>query len=193
MTEPKDLLDPVRIGGGAVAGVAAYLFGYLITYVLHRSTVEEGLAGLNALIEFFGGDPIPVWKAVGWLFYNAHLVRTLQPSIGGRGTRDFIAAGDGASFTVLYAVPIVLLVGLAALLVVLDGGDDPLAGALTGAMATFGYFPLSVFGLFLFRYTAGGNAVEPDPITAILLAGIIYPLLFGAIGGGLVGAIRSYQ
>jgi len=40
-----------------------------------------------------------------------------------------------------------------------------------------------VIGAFLFRYTVGDGSVAPDLITAVLLAGAVYPAVFGAIGG----------
>lgn len=50
-----------------------------------------------------------------------------------------------------------------------------------------GYLVPSVVGVFLF---ATGN-VAPDAVTGILLAGVVYPLAFGAAGGVAARATAS--
>jgi len=40
-----------------------------------------------------------------------------------------------------------------------------------------------VIGALLFRYSVGDGSVAPDLVTAVLLAGAVYPALFGAVGG----------
>jgi hypothetical protein len=64
------ITDRVRLFRGAIAGVGAYLLGYLVTYLLHAGSVAERLRGFNFVVDLFGGDPIAVWQGVGWLFYR---------------------------------------------------------------------------------------------------------------------------
>lgn len=193
MSVTDDLVDAQRVGVGAVGGLLAYLIGYLVTYVLHRSTVESETEAFNTLVDIFGGDPIPAWQAVGWLFYNAHFVRTLIPSFGGPESENFIVAGDGFSLTILYALPIVLLLVAGAAVAVLGDVDDPLEGAVSGMLPVLGYFPLAIAGVFVFSYSIADGTIQPDLITGALLAGVVYPLLFGAIGGGITAAVQSFQ
>ncbi|GAB3418743.1 hypothetical protein GCM10027435_19240 [Haloparvum alkalitolerans] len=182
MTE-RSLSDRVPLAAGAAAGAAAYLLGYLVTYVWQSGSVEERLQGVNFLADLFGSDPIPVWKAVGWLFYNAHFVRTrFEGGLGGPRSENFIAAAEGGSLALLYLVPVVLLVGAGLAVVALDGADEPADGALAGAAAVVGYLPLAVVGAFLFSYD---GSIAPDAVTAVLLAGVVYPLALGAVGGGV--------
>ncbi|WP_418286213.1 transporter [Halorubrum sp. DTA46] len=171
---------------GAVGGTVAYVLGYLFAYVTQRGRVEEQLQGFNFFADLLGGDPIPAWQGVGWLFYNSHFVETEIPSlVGGVRSLSLIAEADGGSLTLLYAVPPLLLIvaGLAAARVA--GAVEPADGARSGAFVVAGYLPLAVIGAFAFRYSVGEGVVAPDLITAALLAGVVYPVAFGAIGGAV--------
>lgn len=167
---------------GAAAGVVSYVLSYLVVYVTQSGRIEEGLPGLNLLAELFGSDPISAWQVAGWMFYNAHFVETTAPgALGGTQSRNIIMQADGGGF-LFVVVPVLLLVaGVAAGLA--TGAHTPLGGARSGALVAAGYLPLAVVGAFLFRYTAGDVSVAPDIVTAVLLAGAVYPAAFGAIGG----------
>lgn len=175
------LTDRLPLAQGAGAGVAAYLLGYLLTYVWQSGSVEERLASFNFIADLFGGDPIAVWQAVGWLFYNAHFVRTRATGgLGGPRSQNFIAGSDGGAVVLLYLVPVVLLLAAGLAVARLGGAADIADGAVGGATVVLGYLPLAVVGRFLFNYD---GSVAPDLVTAVLLAGLVYPLVFGALGG----------
>ena len=170
--------------GGAAAGGAAYVLGYLFAYVTQGSAIEDQLAGFNVFAELFGGDPIPTWQAVGWVFYNGHFVDTRVPSlIGGSQVTNLISQADGGSLTLLFVVPPVLLTVAGLVASRVAGAAEPADGAKAGAFVLVGYLPLAVIGAFLFRYSVGDGTVAPDLVTAALLAGAVYPAVFGAIGG----------
>ena len=175
----NSLTDRVPYAAGAGAGIGAYLLGYLVTYLSQRGTVEEQLQGFNFIANVFGGEPITVWQAIGWLFYNAHFVRTrIEGGLGGPQSENFIAASDGGSIVLLYLVPVVLLLAAGFLLARYAGGDesaggddaDAAEGATIGAAVVLGYFPLAVIGAFLFSYE---GSIAPDVVTALLLAGLV--------------------
>ena len=180
------------VGGGAVAGAAAYVFGYLSTYVTQQNQVDEQLAGFNFLADLFGSDPIPAWQAVGWLFYNAHFVDTEIPSLVGSGrSLNLIAEADGGSLALLYVVPPLFLLVAGLAVGRLAGASTPVDGAKSGVLVLAGYLPLAVIGAFLFRYSVGDGSVAPDLITAVLLAGVVYPVVFAGAGGALSGLIAN--
>ena len=184
MSVPDRTSGTSGIVGGAAAGAAAYVLGYLFAYLTQRSAVESQLEGFNFFADLFGGDPIPTWKAIGWVFYNGHFVDTQVPSlVGGSQLTNLISQADGGSLTLLFVVPPVLLTlaGLAAGRIA--GATEPVDGAKAGASVLVGYLPLAVIGAFLFRYSVGDGAVAPDLVTAVLLAGAVYPAAFGAVGG----------
>ncbi|GAB7012859.1 transporter [Halolamina salina] len=178
-------IDKLPVGAGAAAGIGAYLLGYLLTYVWQSGSIEERLSAYNFIAELFGGEPIAVWQGIGWLFYNAHFVATRIDGFGGTQSQNFIAGSDGGAITLLYAVPIVLLLAAGLLTARLADADEPGDGAIAGAAVAVGYFPLALIGRFLFSYQ---GSAAPDLITAVLLAGLVYPLLFGAVGGVLGSA-----
>jgi len=177
------------LGAGAVAGVVAYAVGYVVTYLWQSSGVRDQLETFNAVLDLFGGDPIPTWKAVGWLFYNAHGVPFTVPSLGeGQTTRSLVA--DGEASMLLYLVPVVALVLAGFVLARYANATDLAAGAQRGAMVVAGYVVLAVAGLFVFEYAAGGSAIHPTYALGVLLAGVVFPAVFGALGGAL-GAVTS--
>jgi hypothetical protein len=184
----NSIADRLPFGVGAGAGVGAYLLGYLVSYVWLSGSIEERLAGYNFIAELFGGEPIAVWQGVGWLFYNAHFVATRIEGFGGTQSENFIAGSDGGAITLLYLVPIVLLLAAGVVIAQVADADDPSAGATAGAAVAIGYFPLALIGRFLFSYQ---GSAAPALVTAALLAGLVYPLVFGAIGGALGSAVGN--
>lgn len=173
-----------RLATGAASGVAAYVLGYLLVYITQRGGVDEQLETFNFIADLFGSDPIPSWQAVGWLFYNAHFVATDIPSlVGGSRSENFIAAGDDGTLTALYLVPVALLLVAGLVAGRLANADDPADGAQAGALVVVGYLPLAIAGAVLFGYSVGEGTIAPDLVTAVLLAGIVYPAALGAVGG----------
>lgn len=171
---------------GAAAGLLAYLLGYAGLYLWKAREVESALSGLNALVSFFGGDGIPTWKAVGWLFYDAHNVALQIPSGDGAASRHLIG-GEG-NLTVLYALPPLLLLAGGFLAAYTADVGTPKRGAAAGASVAVGYVVLAVAGAFVTSVDAFGSSVGPGLLTAALLAGVAYPVVFGGLGG-LVAAV----
>ncbi len=171
----------------AVGGLTAWLLGYVLTYLLVATDIET--SPLNRIIEFFEGDSA-TYELVGWVFYNAHLVDVSYTGLGPFSPpRQFIGGEDGFTL-LLYLIPPALLV-IAGLAVGRYSGVSELnEGALTGALVTPGYLLLSIAGVFLFTVTVGDASGAPDLVPAVLIAGIIYPVVFGAVGGALA-AITS--
>ena len=179
----------IPLARGALGGLIAYGLGFLVTYLWQAPSVRETLSGINALIELVGGETIPVWKAVGWVFYNAHVVSLQLPAFGpGSASRSLI--GDGGAPTLLYVVPPLVILLVSAGLAWWVAAETPAAGATAGATVTIGYLVPVAIGAFLVRYTIQDAFIGPALASAVLLAGIVYPLVFGAIGGGLAGGLR---
>ncbi|MFB6301420.1 MAG: transporter [Haloferacaceae archaeon] len=172
----------------AAAGAAAYLLGYLVTYVTRRDAIADRLRGFNFVADLFGGDPIPTWKAVGWLFYNAHLVETTIPGFGGARTVNFLADGG---FAPLYLLPPTLLLGAGVAVARLGDRESPTAGAVAGALVVVGYLPLALVGAVVVGHPVGDGRIGPDLVTAGALAGLVYPAVLGAIGGTVGGVVAG--
>lgn len=184
--------------GGVVAGVLAYLLGYLITYLWKAAAVADALQGINVLAQLLGVEAIPTWKGVAWLYYSAHFVAIKLPSIGGASQRiDFIETADDPNLVALYFLVVVVLVGAGAVFTARrrQPGSSVGTDALTGAMITLGYGSVATIGAFLSTHGVEGAdiSIAPDPVTAVLLAGLVYPAVCGAIGGLLTRAITARE
>lgn len=190
--ESTDLLSRVAVGAGVGGGVGAYLLGYLVTYLTQASAVRDRLGALNFVASLFGGDPAAAWQGVGWYFYNAHFVSTVVPTLGG-GTRsvDLLASAD-ASLGYLYLVPPVALLAAGAAIAFVAEAESPADGSIAALGVVPAYFVLALVGAFLFAYGGGDvGSIHPDYVTAALLAGLVYPAVFGGIGGAVGAVVRS--
>jgi len=185
----RGVLTRGRLARGAMAGVTAWLAGYLVAYVWKAAEVSEALGGIGFVSRLLGGESVPVWKGVSWLFLNAHFVDVRFPNVAG-GTRmvNLVTGGDGP--LALVAVPALALAAAGAL-VAYDRRGSLLDRATAGATVAAGYLPLSVAVALLATHAIGdtGAAIAPDPVTAVLLAGLVYPLAFGALGGAASGLL----
>lgn len=166
---------------GALVGVLAYVVGYLLTYATTAGAVTRAVRG-NAVIVDAGAPFAPTWKAVGWVFYDAHFVGTSVPGMG--RLVDF-AAVAGVQFVYL-VVPLLLVLAGGAVAVV-AGADGVKTGATAGAAILAGYLLFSLVGALLVSFVR----IQPDLLRAAFIAGVCYPAVFGAIGGGLVGVLRA--
>lgn len=178
-------------GGGA--GVAAFLLGYVLTYAWQAPAVDDQLRAVNAIAELLGGQAIPTWKAVGWLFFNAHVVATRVPALGGgENVVNFIDVADDGSLVLLYAVVPVLLVLAGAAVARLGRTDRVASAAASGATIVLGYLPVAVVFALLVGHTFAGEArIAPDLVTAVAVAGVLYPAFFGAVGGAAVYSLPA--
>lgn len=170
---------------GAGWGATAYVLGYLVTWIL------AGTRAANATDWWPLGGSIPEWKAVLWVFYDAHFVGTRTPEIVGPGGNVW-AGGDlidtvgllGVEY--LYAVPVLALLAVGARAAMLAGAATPREGLMAGTTVAIGYLALVVAGLF-----AGSHGgIAPSPLRALAIAGVVYPVAFGGIGGAVAGLYR---
>ncbi len=162
-------------------GVLAYLAGYLVTFAFVLVESDRSSVDTNEY----------VFEVVGWLFYNAQFVAT-ETSASGAGmstTQTENTLAQAMNLTIprpLWTLAVVVvLVGAGYVAAGRTSGPSVAAGAAVVA----GYLPLAVAGTFVFTVdeTAfGANvSVAPETIPAILLAGVVFPVVCGAIGGVL--------
>ncbi|WP_424018187.1 hypothetical protein ACOZ4N_01670 [Halorientalis pallida] len=188
----SDRIGGLPLGTGAIAGAGAYLLGYVFTYLLVGSDVRE--SAVNQVFQALGGEDL-TYQAVGWVFYNAHFVSTVVdvniPFIGGSDTVNFIAQVDAFS-AILYVVPVVLLFGAGLAVGRRTPGEQDVGdAAAAGATVVAGYLPLAVIVGFLIQVQTNGSSAGPDLLLAAVLAGLIYPAVFGALGSVAAFATQS--
>lgn len=187
------LTDRLPIKEGGVVGVAAYVVGLGVTFVLFQldSDLQDEL--LAAQFEELGAGTL---DAVVWVFHAGHFVE-LEVSTSGAdqvrsGSVDIFSEASTSLPDLLYhVVPIVVLLGAGYLLLQRVGAASSAEAAKSGVTLLVGYLPLAAVMPFVFRISEsegfGGESVSftvaPEMTTSILLAGIVFPAVLGAAGG----------
>ena len=172
----------IPVLSGTVAGLGVWILGYLVTALLaSEETRGDPTVALFRMVTDDPGD----WQLAGLLYYNAHSVDITFPDVALAPERYNYVAGAEGLLTVLFFLPPVVLV-IAGGLVTARSRDDLRRltdGLVSGATVTVGYLALTVLGLLLFAIEAGDGTVRPDPLVAVFVAGILYPAVFGSLGG----------
>ncbi|TYT60742.1 hypothetical protein [Natrialba swarupiae] len=180
------------IAASAGVGVLTAAVGYLITYLAVASEVHESLGG-----------NVAEWKGVAWYYYNAHAVDVHASgeigSFGRAETVNFITESGATSTTVLYLVPPLVLIGAGGLLASHLEARDLGEAVVVGAPVTVGYVVVMGLGAVVtetsseatFLGIEASGTMGPAVVPAVLLAGILYPLLFATVGATLVALVAS--
>ncbi len=183
MSQSDSRLQNVPLVQGSVAGLLTWVLGYLFTYLIAGDELRN--SEINQFLEFIGEEPA-TFEMVGWVFYNAHFVDTVFENVPFFGSEAFIGGEDGFSL-LLYVIPPLLLIGAGLAVARYSAARNANEGAIAGLSIVPGYLLLSIAGVFLFEVTVGNASVAPDLVAGIFLAGLVFPALFGAIGGVIAG------
>jgi hypothetical protein len=156
---------------GVGAGAAAYAAGYVVLYLWYWAMGDTSTETTD-------------WVSMGWFFYRGHLVDiTMSGDAAPAAVRTTESVLSATTVPDVLA-PVAALTALGYLLGREAAAETALESATAGASLVAGYLPLTVVGSFLFRKpVAGGYPASPDLLQSLLLAGLAFPLLFGAIGG----------
>ena len=188
----RSIVGATTVAASAGMGVFAAAVAYFLTYLL---AVDQ------ARVAF--GETVPEWKTVAWFFYNAHLVDLeiagAFAGFGGTTTVDLIAEANTTSTAVLYVVPPLVLLGAGALLAYHLDARAIGEGVLVGAPVTIGYAVVLGIGAIVTRSDSettilgveASGSIGPALVSAVGLAGVLYPLLFATAGAVLVTLFRS--
>lgn len=179
--------DTLPVVEGVVAGFGAWIVGYVLTYILEGTRLRE--SDMNRFIEFFEGDPA-TYELVGWAFYNAHFVDIVYDGFAAGGLPANYIGGDDGLTSLLYVIPPLILFAAGLAIARYHGTADRNQGAVVGVLVVPGYLVLAVVGAVLFEISAAGTTGHPDYLLSVVLAGIIYPAVFGA-AGGVVGSLTA--
>lgn len=191
LTDRSSSTDGGTVAASAGVGAIVAAIGYLLTTLLIRDEVREN----------FGS--VPEWKGTAWYYYSAHLVELeASGSVGGISTTstvDLIAESGGANADLLYLIPPLVLLAGGAILASRLGARDLGGAVAAGAPLAIGYAVVMGLGAFVSEASAEGSffgvdvsgSTAPQLLPAIVLAGILYPLVFGTAGAVLATAARS--
>jgi hypothetical protein len=170
-------------GAGAAAFVASYLASFLLwTFVELPEPESFGQAFDQAVIGALR-DSVPAWKNAGYLLFNAQFVELTYAGTFAESTFAVIDLASGSLLALAYVVPPLAL--LAAGYVVASSPTVRGLGqsAAAGALVAIGQLALVVVGALAFAAEGDGASLSVSLPNAVILAGIVYPVVFGAIGG----------
>lgn len=185
----QGLTDSLPLKLGAIYGAGSFVAGYIVTLAIVMIT-ESG-EFTDDLIEFSG-----------WLYYNAQFAN-VEISVTGDDA-GFAALLDGSTFNYLtdneifsepismatpsivyHLIPVVALVFFGFILAQKVGVRTPRDGAIAGATLCLGVLPLALLGTFIFSIQEDSLELAPILSDSLIFVGILFPLVFGAIGGAL--------
>lgn len=179
-----------------VYGAGAFVVGYVLTYVLKAGAAERWIE--------MGAGTVPsvpaVWKVVGQTYYVMHNV-DMTASFSTPQQSQSVPIDPTTGVNVVWD-PWLLIVPALSLLVagylaaqsgVARSAED---GAKTGALVVAGYLPAVILGVFLTQWnleltrfgTTWSVTYGPNLLQSVLIAGVVYPVVGGGIGGYVYGS-----
>lgn len=192
--QTESLIDRIPWKQALLFGVGAFVVGMVLMTGL--IVVEGALDDTPADADTGDAEDEPGFTTlVGWLYFGSQFVDVeLSWALGTESMNYLEEASTELSIpTLVYRlVPIVALVGGGRLLAekTLPATATAEEGAKRGATLAAGYLLAVVFGSQLFTWSVDdGDATASMGVEfteALLVSGLVYPLLFGAIGGYLV-------
>lgn len=174
---------------GAVAGAIAFVVNYVGVY-------------LFLTVDGYSPDNGEMWKSAGRILFQSQFVAT-EASGSGQSLTYNLVTGDSSNqlmqmfvnetdvtstipSAIYHLLPIVVLVAVGFVVYKASGSKgDVASAAAAGASVAVGYLALSLVGYFLFQNSYNGADYAPELLPALLLAGLAYPLVSGAIGGAI--------
>lgn len=197
--ETIDAFEDLPFRAGAVNGLYMLLFGFsiFISLILFSFddeigdkpfTFEEATLGdvFGSAIDFFGA-----------LFYNAHMV----PVENGRSfnflredpaiRHEFLLPGYEEFLvpeTLLLVFPVLVIGTVSFWRTYRSDFRTPLDGAKAGSTCIVSYLPVVTVGALVVDV----HGLSPDLVMSVLVMGVVYPVVFGALGGylGILGRER---
>ncbi|WP_254521506.1 hypothetical protein [Natrinema caseinilyticum] len=185
-----------NVTASAGSGVFAAVIGYLVTYALVSGEIRQNVPD-------FVAENLAEWKGVAWYFFNAHMVDVETTgsvgSLGGTDTVNFIAESSSSNADLLYFVPPLVLLAVGVFLAVRWDVTDFADAVVVGAPVAIGYTVVLGIGAIVSEFSVEGSAFgieasssfAPALVPAVLLGGIIYPLVFATGGAALTVAVRE--
>jgi hypothetical protein len=182
-------MDGPPLKEGPIFGVASFVVGYILTLIV--VVLGEAEEFTENLVE-----------ATGWIYYNAQFADVKITASSGDQTRSetfnyltddtiFSSSADALDVpaVVYHLLPVLILIGAGFLLARYANARDASDGALAGSTLALGTVLPALLGTVLFSVEQAGFLgsveVSPELFTGVLFVGLLFPAVFGAIGGVL--------
>ena len=172
-------------GAGAAAFVATYVVSFLLwTFVELPEPNSFGEAFNQAVIGVVR-DSVPAWQGAGYVLFNAQFVEVTFEGALAESTFSIIALADSSLLALAYLVPPVALVAAGYVVASSPSIRGTGQSAAAGALVVVGHLVLVIVAAFAFTAEGSAGTLSVPLANAIILAGVVYPVVFGAIGGAL--------
>ncbi|ELY43809.1 hypothetical protein [Natronorubrum tibetense] len=193
--QEKSFVDDVPWKQALLYGIGAFVLGMaLLTGLMIVEGALDDAPTDDSSTESIDEDEPGFMTIVSWLYFGTQFVDVeMSWALGTESMNLLDEASEEMTIPTIgyYLVPIVALVGMGKRLAetTLPATTSPEEGAKRGATITAGYLLAVVLAAQLFTWSATDGEMTvsagADFTQALLLAGLIYPVLFGAIGGYL--------
>lgn len=158
---------------------------YALTYLLTIAVVSGATVTSYASAVIGEPDGTTSVRVVGWVFYNAHFVSSNVPELFGPEGTNLLA--ELPSLTLLvFAVPALCLFTAGLVTRGRVARLEPRGTVSHGLCVLLGYTPAVLVGAILITETTARGASGPEPLAAVVVAGVLYPAVFtvaGAVAG----------
>lgn len=181
---PEALAWKGFVGGATVFVVEVLVIGIAVV------ALSGDDVGTAEMLRYYGLEGMPqLVTLIGWVVYNAHLVPVTD---GTTSINLVLTPGSGlpvfARLSPLIVAVFVYRSGKWIALQCHPDGAPPAVAARAGAATVAGYLPAVVAGLVVLRrfavpFDPTATGVGPDPALAVAVAGVVWPVVVGAIGG----------
>ncbi|MCF2206891.1 hypothetical protein KI372_00440 [Halobacterium salinarum] len=172
---------------GSKHGILSWFVGIIISFVLFRNpSLNPGQGITNANIDIVLQD-VPSWKLSSYTYYGGHFVEITPEDLLYSSTN--IASHLGGIHLLGFIVPVAVLVLTGYYYTQAQNPTSLSDARIYGASIVGGYALLMLLGVFLFNHSQTDGYGNQWALTLstgrALIIGILYPIVFGAIGGHL--------
>lgn len=182
------------IAGGLAGGVGAFLLTYMVIFLVKINSVGDVLGQID-MIGRIDSAPPQDWQVVGWLFFEAHNVgTTASASLGSQSetaAAGLLSSPLWESWFLVLPIAVLLLVGY--VIGSIKTSWNPSSGFKAEASIALGYAVVTAIAVFVVAWRATVSAVVvnvgPDVVAGVVIAGIVYPVVVGGVGGVIAGVV----
>ena len=187
-----------RLGGGLVAGLVAFVAGYLLLFAVKGNQIMtnffRGMRASGTGPQQFQemGIALPEqWKIVGMVYHTLHNVPySLSISRGGQSFTTTAGRGFMTGDFIPWLIPMLVLFVAGFVLASSLRPTSRRDGGITGASVAVGYCLAAVATSFVFMWsatittgTAASISMGPDLLSTVIFTGLVFPIIFGGVGG----------